>query len=118
MPETRGRKRRIRDRDRRERSSLREPSVEPASAPIANRQQAAAGGAAVPSNMARATGAIIAAVTVVLGVMSLVDGMSGDHSTADAVTRVAVGVFLLLLGIAVGVLSLFPARVRRMIRGA
>jgi len=55
---------------------------------------------------------------VLLAVMTFADAFTGDRATVDAVVRAVVGAFLVLLGIVVGLLSLFPAQVRRMLRGA
>jgi ABC-type nickel/cobalt efflux system permease component RcnA len=74
--------------------------------------------AATPSTTARLTGVAISVVTVALAVTIVRDALSGDGSTSDAALRIAVGVFLVLLGLVVGALSLFPAQLRRMIRGA
>ena len=116
MPEKRGRKRRARDRerDRGPRDGDAPAAVSPA--PVETRPprpKAAAGD--VPSNTARASGFAIAVVTVFLAILTFADGASAGGG--EAVVRMALGVFLVLLGAVVGVLSLFPAQVRRMIRG-
>ena len=80
--------------------------------------RAVAPASAVPSNTARATGLAIAVVTVFLAIMLIADAFAAGRTDIDAAARLAAGVFLVLLGIAVGALSLFPAQLRRMIRGA
>ena len=114
MPEKRGRKRRQRDR--------REPAAAPeidaaVAASVTPQRRATMPAAAVPSNTARATGFAIAVITMFLAIMLISDAFAADRTAVDVVARLAAGVFLVLLGIAVGALSLFPAQLRRLIRG-
>jgi hypothetical protein len=108
MSEKRGRKRRA--RDRRERAAP--AAVARAAAPAAQPSRAV-----VPSNTARATGFAIAVITVFLAILTAADGVTGDHAAGEAAVRVAVGVLLVGVGIVVAALSLFPAQIRRMVRG-
>jgi hypothetical protein len=111
MPEKRGRKRR-----RRERGAG--PHAETTSnTEAATAVRAASAQPAVPSNTARATGFAIAVITVFLAILTVADAFAADRAAVDATVRAIVGAFLVLLGIVVGVLSLFPAQVRRMVRG-
>ena len=113
MPEKRGRKRRSRDRGGRTDA----PVVDSEPSPAVARRNAAPT-AAVPSNTARATGLAIAVITVFLAVTLIADAFAADRAAIDGAMRLAAGVFLVLLGVAVGALSLFPAQIRRRIRGA
>jgi hypothetical protein len=118
MPEKRGRRRRARDRRGRADAPIHaDAGSETAPAAPEQPRGPVARAAAVPSNTARATGVAIAAITVFLAVMLIADASGAGRSTIDVVARLAAGGFLVLLGIAVGVLSLFPAQLRRMIRG-
>lgn len=112
MPEKRGRRRRVRDRRARGESSS--SAIEPAVEPV---RAASRGRSDVPSNTARATGFGIAVITVFLAILTIADAFTGERATVDATVRVAVGLFLVVLGVVVGALSLFPAQIRRMIRG-
>ena len=111
MPQKRGRKRRPRDR----RAS---GETTTATSPPPGDSRLSAGAPAVPSNTARATGFAIAVVTVFLAILMIADAFVADRETADAVVRGMTGAFLALLGVVIGVLSLFPAQVRRLVRGA
>ncbi len=113
MSEKRGRKRRTRDRGGRGDAPVVDRDPRPASA-----RPTSAPAAAVPSNTARATGFAIAVITAFLAISLIADAFSGDRPTIDVALRLAAGVFLVLLGVAVGALSLFPAQIRRRIRGA
>jgi hypothetical protein len=105
MPEKRGRKRR--QRDRRERADVPEAAapIAPASVP------------AVPSNTARATGLAIGVITVFLAILTIGDGLTGGSSTGEAALRVVIGAVLVLVGVVVSLLAVFPAQIRRKIRG-
>jgi hypothetical protein len=113
MPEKRGRRRRRRERGAGG-AHADTPSNTEVAAPAV---RAASAQPAVPSNTARATGFAIAVITVFLAILTVADAFAADRAAVDATVRAIVGVFLVLLGIVVGVLSLFPAQVRRMIRG-
>jgi uncharacterized protein YjeT (DUF2065 family) len=113
MPEKRGRKRRPRDR-----GTHADATVANSAPSLAPARRTAADVAAVPSNTARATGFAIAVITAFLAIMLIADAFAADRSAIDTALRFAAGVFLVLLGLAVGVLSLFPAQIRRRIRGA
>jgi hypothetical protein len=111
MPEKRGRKRRNRDRRPRD-----EAPAQAAAAPAPSRRASAARDPDVPSTTARATGFAIAVITVFLAILTLSDGVVTGGG--EGAVRILIGAFLVLLGAVVGVLSLFPAQVRRRIRGA
>lgn len=111
MPEPRGRKRRHRERHRE-----RGPSVPAASRPRADDaapQRAITVEPRMPSRSARATGLMIAVVTAFLAVLMVKENFG---SGTESLVRVAAGALLVALAAVVGVLSVFPERVRRIVR--
>lgn len=119
MPERKGRKRRSDDR-RRDRASASAPgspaTVLPAEESVQAGPRAPRRPGDIPSNTARATGLMIAVITAFLAVLMIVDA-AGKSSGADAIARMVGGALLVLLALVVGALSVFPAQIRRRIRG-
>jgi hypothetical protein len=74
-----------------------------------------AAGQPMPGSMARATGALLALVTAFLALVMVWNGVSQD-SLADGVSRIVVGLLLVLLAVVVGVLSVAPEFVRGIIQ--
>ena len=112
MPDRKGRKRRpTRDHRPRDAAPARASAPAPRTRPATRRDPA------VPSNTARATGFAIAVVTIFLSILTIKEGLDAD-SSIDVITRVVIGGLLVLVGVVVAALSLFPAQVRRMVRGA
>ena len=66
----------------------------------------------LPSTTARATGVILAVITVFLGGLVIVGGVQNQTGVA-AVTEVIGGVLLILIAVIVVVLVAFPEYVRR-----
>lgn len=114
MPEQKGRKRRPRERRRGPRpvEEQREAAGPEAGPKVSATPQPSPG---VPSPTARATGFLIAVITLFLAVMMIID--APDAGGIEAVIRAVVGVALVLVAVAVGVLVLFPEQVRRRVRG-
>ena len=114
MPERKGRRRRSGGRHR-EGSS---PASAPAATPGAPQRDAPPRRAdpLVPSNTARATGLMIAAITAFLAVLMISDAIAKGGGV-DATVRIVAGVSLVLLAAVVAALSAFPAQIRRRIRG-
>lgn len=116
MPERKGRKRKI-VRERR-RSGGGVDGSETIDAPQArvaapsSTKRAAANDGPLPSNTARATGLMLAVVTLFLAVLMIYQSISGDASGIDVAARIAGGIALVALAIVVGVLSVAPAMVR------
>ncbi len=116
MPERKGRKRRPDGRRSDGTSSVASPADATPSAP----QRKALSQRAdplVPSNTARMTGLMIAVVTAFLAILMIRDAATGGSAGIDAIVRIAAGVSLVVLAIVVGALSVFPAQIRRLIRG-
>ena len=111
MPEPRGRKRR-----QRERHHERGPGTPAASRPRTDDpalQRTITAGPRMPSRSARATGLMIAVVTAFLAVLMIKENFGGG---AESMVRVAAGALLVALAAVVGVLSVFPEQVRRIVR--
>ena len=118
MPERKGRKRRpVRERNRATASPIStEDAVVEAlrsrgGASKATRRNAANEGP-LPSNVARATGLMLAIFTAILAVGMVYQAVTGDSGGIDQIGRIVAGVLLVLLAIVVGVLSVVPAMVR------
>ena len=116
MPEKKGRRRRSGGRHHEGSSPESHPA--PAATPGAPQRIASPRRAdpLVPSNTARATGLMIAVITAFLAVLMISDAATGGGGI-DATVRIAAGVSLVLLAAVVGALSVFPAQIRRRIRG-
>ncbi len=111
MPEPRGRKRRHRERHRE-----RGPAAAAASRPRADDaapQRTIAGEPRMPSRSARATGLMIAVVTAFLAMLMIKENFG---SGAESLVRVGAAALLVALAVVVGVLSVFPEQVRRIVR--
>ena len=67
--------------------------------------------------MARATGLMIAVITALLATLMISDAATGASGGVNAIVRIAAGVLLVLLAAVVGALSVFPAQIRRRLRG-
>ena len=113
MPERKGRRRRP-EATRREMGAT---SVSGRDAPRPQRTSPPRRDPLLPSNTARATGLMIALVTAFIGIVMIRDVIGGASDGAEAVARIAVAVFLIVLGIVVAALSVFPAQIRRRVRG-
>lgn len=113
MPEPRGRKRRHRERHR-ERGpgtqAASQPRIEDTAAP----QRTITTEPRMPSRSARATGLMIAVGTAFLAVLMIKENFG---SGPESFVRVAAGALLVGLAAVVGVLSVFPEQVRRIVRG-
>lgn len=121
MPEPKGRKHK-RDRDRSRRRS-RSDAAPIDSTPTATlppspqaRSQPARSQQPVPPASTRATGVMLAFVTAIGAVWVIYNAVSGDRTGADLVGRIAAGVFLFVVVVVVGVLSLAPEVARRVLR--
>lgn len=116
MPERKGRKRKI-VRERRRSGggvdgSETVDAPRPRAAAPSRATRAAANDGPLPSNTARATGLMLAVVTLFLAVLMIYQSISGDASGIDSAARIAGGIALVALAIVVGVLSVAPAMVR------
>lgn len=117
MPERKGRRRRSAGRHREPGAPAPHPA--PAAMPGAPPRSASPQRAdpLVPSNTARATGLMIAVITAFLAVLMISDAATGGSASMDAIVRIVAGVSLVLLAAVVAALSVFPAQIRRRIRG-
>ena len=113
MPERKGRKRRS---GRRSEGASPASAVSAPGAPLRN-ASARRADPLVPSNTARTTGLMIAVITAFLAILMISDAATGGCAGIDAIVRIAAGVSLVVLAIVVGALSVFPAQIRRRIRG-
>lgn len=110
MPERKGRKRR---------SGRRGEGASPATAAAAPQRNASPRRAdpLVPSNTARATGLMIGVITAFLAILMISDAATGASGGVNELFRIAVGALLVLLAAVVSALSVFPAQIRRRLRG-
>jgi hypothetical protein len=101
-------------RKRKRRERQREPRPE-------STEQAAAHAAVVeqdwrlPSLPARVAGGVLASVTLVIAVVTVVSSFSGDLAAVDMGARLVVGVLLIALAIFIAALSIVPGFVRGLI---
>ena len=114
MPPPKGRKRRPdrRTRDRPFSATPADPDPQPrtlASPPVSAQQP-------LPSKSARFTGLMVAVITAFLSVLLIADAFSDRGGTVDGVTRIIAGALMVLIALVVGVLSVFPAQIARMVR--
>lgn len=107
------RKKRPRDRPRRERTD----AAATAPPPRTERVRTAADFPPLPSLTARITGLAIGVITVGLAALLFRDAFADGRTAVDAATRVIGGVLMVGIGLAVCVLSLFPAQLRKRLRG-
>jgi hypothetical protein len=115
MPERKGRKRRV-VRERRRGSdgataTLDAPTSGPART-VAKARPVADNTAPLPSMTARATGLLIAVVTLGASFLMLYQTVTGDAGGIDGAARLIAGTFMIILAIVVGILSVAPAMVR------
>ena len=117
MPERKGRKRKIMRERRRggdidgATATIDAPRPGPAQTPAKARPVAANNGP-LPSTTARATGLLIAVVTLFVSILMIYQSVTGDASGIDGAARIVGGTFMVLLAIVVGTLSVAPAMVR------
>ncbi len=116
MPERKGRKRKImRERRRGDAdgsvATIDAPRPGPAQTPAKARPVAANNGP-LPSTTARATGLLIAVVTLFVSILMIYQSVTGDASGIDGAARIVGGTFMVLLAIVVGALSIAPGMVR------
>jgi hypothetical protein len=117
MPERKGRKRKVSRERRRDGDATSAAATIDAPQPRAAQGPAKARGAKandgpLPSTTARATGFLIAAVTLFVSILMIFQTVSGDASGIDGAARLIGGAFMVLLAIVVGTLSVAPAMVR------
>lgn len=123
MPEPKGRKsKRDRERERRRTRSASPPSdgapevTRSAPAPTVAPKPQPQAQQPLPSAGTRASGVMLAFVTVIAAAWLLYDAVSGDRSGVELVARLFAGAFLLVLAVVVGVLSTAPEVARRILR--
>lgn len=118
MPGRKGRKRRLRDRDRRRdlppalpgEGKGHDSADAPRTSPTPSRRRAAAQSDAqqrLPSTGARLSGAMLAVLTAALSFLLIYNALL-SATGIDAIVRIAGGLAMLLLAIVVGLLSLAP----------
>ncbi len=120
MPERKGRKRRpSRERhsfaDAASRTSADDAGLAERPAPR-NEARAVAADASIPALRVRYFAFIVAVLTLMLGVLTLAQGITGTDRTADAALRIGAGVLLIVVAVVIAVLSLAPARVAAWLR--
>ena len=115
MPERKGRKRKITRERRRDgdggTATIDAPRPGTAQTPAKARPVAANNGP-LPSTTARATGLLIAVVTLFVSILMIYQSVTGDASGIDGAARIVGGTFMVLLAIVVGTLSVAPGMVR------
>jgi hypothetical protein len=114
MPERKGRKRKF-ARARRDDATPAAPrATERTAAPPSQPETPAE--ASIPALRARYAGFIVAVLTLMIGTLTLAQGVVGDYSAADAALRIGAGAVLILIAIVIGVLALVPGRVAAWLR--
>jgi len=115
MPERKGRKRkpaRVRRDDAMPAAAP--PPTERTPAPSARPQTPAE--ASIPALRARYAGFIVAVLTLMIGTLTLAQGIVGDYGVADAALRIGAGAALIVIALVVGALALVPGRIAAWLR--
>lgn len=122
MPERKGRKRRP-NRERRAAADFEtrphagEAFEDGTAVPVRGETRGASSpDASIPALRVRYFAFIVAVLTLMLGVLTLAQGITGTYGTADAALRIGAGVLLLVVAMVIGVLALVPARVAAWLR--
>ncbi len=117
MPERKGRKRKL-SRERRRSgdgasgtAAVDAPQPLAAQAPTKARRSTTSDGP-LPSTTARATGLMIALVTLFISILMIYQSVSGEATGIDGAARIVGGIAMGALAIVVGALSVAPGMVR------
>lgn len=116
MPERKGRKRRqvrVRGDDAPHRIAVQGAAVG-TPAPPARAQTSAED--SIPALRARYAGFIVAMLTLMIGILTLAQGVVGDYGVADAALRIGAGAVLIVIALVVGALALVPGRIAAWLR--
>jgi hypothetical protein len=70
----------------------------------------------LPSKSARFTGLMIAVITAILSILLIAEAAGSGATSVDGVTRIVAGGLMVLIALVVGVLSVFPAQIARLVR--
>ena len=70
----------------------------------------------IPALRVRYAAFIVATLTLMIGVLTTVQGLTGDHATLDRTALVATGIALVLLALVIGALALVPERIAAWLR--
>jgi hypothetical protein len=72
--------------------------------------------ASIPALRARYAGFIVAMLTLMIGTLTLAQGIVGDYGVADAALRIGAGAVLIVIALVVGALALVPGRIAAWLR--
>ena len=72
--------------------------------------------ASIPALRARYAGFIVAMLTLMIGILTLAQGVVGDYGVADAALRIGAGAVLNVIALVVGALALVPGRIAAWLR--
>jgi hypothetical protein len=116
MPERKGRKRkpvRVRRDDESPRIAVQGETERTPASPARPQTEA---DASIPALRARYAGFIVAMLTLMIGTLTLAQGVVGDYGVADAALRIGAGAVLIVIALVVGALALVPGRIAAWLR--